>query len=418
MRTALFIFITLITLQSDLFAQPKPGDYFREYTWIPDMVTSPQGRFLRVGGKLGYKVNPNHFPSERHQNGYIPLEKYVQLKGAIRAEVMIEKVASHVDTRDLTVSMNRYNGHRMPVSKGIPQPESEYMHHTNPTVEIPLTELKEGNGNEFKFEVDSVQRWGWEQNLVYGLTLRVYYDASQVKSNNLVINNLSEDGILLDNVTMSIEDPNQSIREVQYLGLYDGVNYEGDGIYRQWHYHLIRGKVKHHLGTSDVYPFSVNWNTSWIPDQKKEIKLSARIVYNDGMIYFSKPIGNLSFQRDYKVKLCKPSGQPRNWVTRSKEFETTIQIPNSKEIKQARMIWTSWSPCYSNGIYINNKLVFDKEGPCYEYMHHDIAINDLQVFKEGENIIKTGKEPLHNGQMVHGMEVQWPGIMVLIKYEK
>ncbi|MFW6277366.1 MAG: hypothetical protein ACOC1J_01750 [Prolixibacteraceae bacterium] len=37
------------------------------------------------------------------------------------------------------------------------------------------------------------------------------------------------------------------------------------------------------------------------------------------------------------------------------------------------------------------------------------------ILKHGTNSIKTGKEPLHDGQMVHGMEVQWPGIMVKVR---
>jgi len=34
------------------------------------------------------------------------------------------------------------------------------------------------------------------------------------------------------------------------------------------------------------------------------------------------------------------------------------------------------------------------------------------------SIVKTGLTPEHNGQMVHGMEVNWPGIMVLIQYQR
>lgn len=70
-----------------------------------------------------------------------------------------------------------------------------------------------------------------------------------------------------------------------------------------------------------------------------------------------------------------------------------------------------------NGIYINDMKVFDNEGPCYEYMMHDVLLKDISMIKKVTNIIKTGKTPLHDGEMVHGMEVQWPGIMMLIKYK-
>jgi hypothetical protein len=48
---------------------------------------------------------------------------------------------------------------------------------------------------------------------------------------------------------------------------------------------------------------------------------------------------------------------------------------------------------------------------------HDIDIKDLHAFAAGKNILKTGKTPLYHGKMVHGVEIQWPGIMVLIKYD-
>ena len=38
------------------------------------------------------------------------------------------------------------------------------------------------------------------------------------------------------------------------------------------------------------------------------------------------------------------------------------------------------------------------------------------MFKAGENILKTGQTPKYDGKMVHGMEVNWAGIMVLIQY--
>lgn len=86
------LFLLLFWLSNPwLYAQPQPGDLFREYAWIPEMVKSENGRFLRVGGKLDYQINPDHFPVERQGEGYIPFERYVELQGATKAEVLLEK---------------------------------------------------------------------------------------------------------------------------------------------------------------------------------------------------------------------------------------------------------------------------------------------------------------------------------------
>jgi len=69
-----------------------------------------------------------------------------------------------------------------------------------------------------------------------------------------------------------------------------------------------------------------------------------------------------------------------------------------------------------NGIYINNEKVFDHEGPKYQYYAHRVSIDNISCFRRGENVLKTGKTPKVDGKMVHGMEVNWPGIMVLIQY--
>ena len=71
-----------------------------------------------------------------------------------------------------------------------------------------------------------------------------------------------------------------------------------------------------------------------------------------------------------------------------------------------------------NGILVNGVKVFDKEGPHYQTCHHRVTLSDVGMFKAGRNVLATGKTPKINGKMVHGMEVNWPGIMVLIQYQK
>ena len=83
-----------------------------------------------------------------------------------------------------------------------------------------------------------------------------------------------------------------------------------------------------------------------------------------------------------------------------------------------QLCWASWSPGYMNGIMINGTKVFDQEGPRYQTYYHRVILTDLSMFQSGRNILTTGKTPKYNGKMVHGMEVNWPGIMVLIQYNK
>lgn len=69
-----------------------------------------------------------------------------------------------------------------------------------------------------------------------------------------------------------------------------------------------------------------------------------------------------------------------------------------------------------NGVSINGTTILESEGPRYRYFDHRVAVPDLSLLKPGRNAIATGKTPLYDGKMVHGMEVNWPGIQLLIQY--
>ena len=38
------------------------------------------------------------------------------------------------------------------------------------------------------------------------------------------------------------------------------------------------------------------------------------------------------------------------------------------------------------------------------------------MLRTGEKTLKPRMAPKYDGKMVHGMEVNWPGVMVLIQY--
>ena len=309
-RKQLFLSLFLLFCTFHATSQPNPGELFREYTWLPEMV-SEQGKFLRVGGKLDYIQNPAHYPVDRHFDGYIPLEKFVDLQFASKAEVLVEKIASHDDTRGLRISWNGNPFHTFPVSDSIPSPESAYMHHTNPVVEIPLDELSNGMENAFRLEVDTAQRWGWPQHLIYAVMLRVYYSTDSL--NEFTMHQIEIQDSNAVSVKLALTGHDGPIRKTDYLGYYTGLNFEGDGKYRQWHYRFLRGEIQHHLGSTTTYPYTYNWDTGWVPDQTEEIRLAARITFHNGLIYFTEARKITLPARPFHVYLAKPYDQPRNW---------------------------------------------------------------------------------------------------------
>ncbi len=398
-------------------ASPIPGDVFREYTWYHE--TGDAGQTLRVGGKQG-QYHPDRGSAHGYVNAPAELPHEFDLQFALRAEVVIEKILCHDGTRDLALRVNDHDWIDVPECANIPEPPWSYQHHTYPVVSIPLDQLRRGMGNTFQMKVAAEHPWRWPQNLINGVHFRIYYDSAQKAHPTGHIALVRAEGPPNETVMMQVEadSPNGRIRQVDYLGHYEDVNFEGDGQYVQWHCHFFHGTLLNHIGSVSEAPWQVAWSTKWVPDQKQPIRIAARIADETGMIHMTSAREVTLHRPGIWVELCKPYDIPRKWVTRSGEHTEHFDLKGDPEKATGlQLAWSSWCPGYMNGIYINDVKVFDCEGPKYKYYAHRVTIDDASVLRHGQNTVKTGKTPLHDGKMVHGMEVNWPGIMVLVRYE-
>jgi hypothetical protein len=401
-----------------LAAQPAPGDLFREYRWFYEKGDA--GQAIRVGGKQG-QYHPDRGSEHGYINAPMQLPHGLDLDEAVKAEIVIEKILCHDGTTGLGIQINNSDWYYFPEASHIPAPQANYQYHTYPVIRVPLSVLKSRN-NSFRLRVDPKHPWSWPQNLINGLHIRIYYNPETKEYHTGAITSPQSGDELGDSVKLSIEhkNANNPIKHVDYVGLYEDVNYEGDGVYRQWHYIYFHKKLLHHIGSSTSAPFELAWDTSWIPDQKEPLQICARITDQTDLTYQTMAITNLTLKRENRsVELCKPYDIPQKWVTRSGEKTESFDVRGDlSNAVAAQLVWSSWSPGYMNGIFINGTKVFDQEGPRYKTYYHRVTLTDLSMFKSGRNVLTTGKTPKYDGKMVHGMEVNWPGIMVLIQYDK
>ena len=229
-------------------ASPGPGDVFREYTWYHE--TGDAGQALRVGGKQG-QYHPDRGSAHGYVNAAIELTHEFDLTFAVRAEVVIEKILCHDGTRGLAIRVNDHDWIEVPECPNIPDPPWGYQHHTYPVVSIPLEQLKRGMGNTFQMKVAAEHPWHWPQNLINGVHFRVYYDAERKAHPTGRIVSVEAEGPPNETVTMQVEahSPYGGIHQVDYIGHYEDVNFEGDGRYTQWHYHFFHGTLVNHIGS-------------------------------------------------------------------------------------------------------------------------------------------------------------------------
>ena len=416
MRYLLPIAVTLFTV-AGLTAQWEPGSVYREYIWV-----TPEGgeAFLRVGGRFGYQAQPDKLPAELRDGYQLILPAEVDLRGAVRAEVTLEKVQSHENSTGLRIAVNGHPAIPVEEPDYIPEPQTEYMYHTDLTTPVPLNQLVAGGPIRFEMTLDTAQRWGWPQNVFYSIIFRIYYaPASAPKLAELPRLVPAKTYLTLDGADAGAKL--KGVKAVDYVLVGHDVDWSGRGTQNRTHWQTHRGKPHHTLGHSTDAPsnFAVAWDTEWLPDQN-EFGVQARTLSEDGKYRVSEVMGGLALApRPHRIAIYESGPAPRNWVTRSGEFEQQITVTDSvKNATAFQLNWVSWSPCYANGLFLNDHLVWNSNEDCYVFATHEPIFENLEVkyLRTGPNKIHTGLTPLVGGGMVHGMEVQWPGVQLKVRY--
>jgi hypothetical protein len=396
-------------------SDPGPGDIFREYTWKGPWKNA--GNWQRVTDPNARHSGAQEFLPNPVNNVLIE-----DLKGAVRVEIYIEQWGGHAGTSNKRLRINGHDWIRIPEPIGIPRDAGKsrdpecYQYLTYPSVSVPLEQLQEG-ANTFEFTCDGqiCFDYGWGQWGVYGVTFRIYYDASKPHPTGRIILPM-EGSTVRDSVQLEAtsSSPNGSIQQVDFIGYYEDFDYEGNGVYRQWHYNYRYGKIKRHLGTAESAPYGITWNTAWVPDQDEPMKFMARIEDTDGTCYLTPEVGPIFLACPGKsVKLYKPYDVPGSWQTRAGKTHTCkVFVPHDlSRAKAARIVLTTWSGAHAEAIGMNDSLVVKRVGLDHDYSYDEVPV-PLAYLRLGTNTPYTYSSTEH-----HGIEVLWPGIVLMVQYE-
>lgn len=399
-----------MTASSLALAEPGYGDVFREYKWRPD------GKWQRVTGPDATAEGAKEFLPNS-----VNTIRIDDLDGALKVEAYIEMLLCHGGTVDKKIRVNTNPWIPIPESSFIPgkagqgPPNSEYQYMRYLCVRIPMKYLQQGN-NTFEFTCSpgtSLGGW-WPQWILYGVTFRVYYDSSKPHPTGTITkpsggSTISESPVFEARVTGP-----HPIKQVDFIGFYEDFNWEGDGNYRQWHYRYLYNEIKNHIGTATKKPYKVIWDNSWVPTQDRPIKIMARIVDAAGMCYMTSAVENIRLVRDKTVRMYKPYNVPKGWSTRvgnTHKCKTDVNDDLSKAVA-AKIVMATWNGVAADEIGINGKKIVTKIGK-----NHDLSYDEFDVRL---NLIKSGTNTLytHSSTTHHGIEVQWPGMVLMVKYNE
>ena len=407
LKTAPAVILFLVAFNGRLCGSPQPTDVFCEYQWTGpyvnarywQRVTDPNARHP---GAKEYLPNPVNSIS-------------IRTADATKIEAYIELLQCHAGTSNKRIRVNGNPWIQIPEAVNIAGDPECYQTMIYPAVQIPLSHFNNGSNT---FELTSGGQtcldFGWGQWLVYGVTFRVYYSDSEPHPTGS-ITSPTWGAVIGENPTISaaVTPARCPIRQVDFIGYYEDFNYEGDNIWRQWHYIYHCGQIRKHLGTDTTAPYSITWDTSWLPDQNQPVKIMARIVDASNMCYMTEAVENITFRRTgTSVKLYKCYDIPKPWKSRvGKRHCCHIDITDDlTNAIAARMYLCSWSGGHADEIGINDNKILDKIGFEHNLSYDEIDV-PLRFLQVGQNTPYTYATTSH-----HGIEVNWPGTPLKIKY--
>jgi hypothetical protein len=347
----------------------------------------------------------------------------IDLDKAIKAEMSIEYWGGHIGTSEQKFKVNGNEWIQVPQPTNTPgSPQCYYRTLLGyESVEIPLANLRQGS-NSFQFTCGPqiCYSFDWGFYWIYAFTVRVYYDASKPHPQGRVTHPASGSSIGDEyEVKADASSPNGGVRRVDFIGYYEDFDWEGNGIFRQWHYQTENGFMKKHIGGSNRSPFAAVWHSKWLPDQPEPIRIVARITDESGMSYITQASEDVKFVRDsLSVKMYKPYDVPERFGVRvGNTAMCKLNIPDALDkAKSACLVVSSWSGKNDDGsvheIRLNGRRVSDNFGRFHDYSY-DLLHVPLDYVKAGINEVAIYSE--FSG---HALEINWPGPVLLIEYEK
>jgi hypothetical protein len=393
-------------LSSSLDASPKPGDVFREYTWRP---------------KGTYHTLTQQQESVHFARGF-------DLEQAVRAEAVLEIGNAHLGFADFHIRVNGGEWRRVAFPELGPQQPSpaRWFFQWQPVVSLPLSELRSEGPNRFELRVAPKTYEGTVPHpaytCVYSISFRVYYEPGRRPHASGEIAEPSADSRLGTNVELMAKGEGR-IRQIDFVGRYDDINYEGDGVYDQWHCVFEAGRLARHLGTTDAFGRAAVWDTSWVPDQKRPIEIAARITDDRDLVFMTEAVGGLELLRPgISVELAKPYDVPMGftscqygaYVTPGSKADKFTLKGDITRIVAARLAISCWNGPSNHGFTLNGQTLEGVKLEGFAGDHHLFVepLAPFSVLQSGENTFATIVGPGRSS------DIHWPGVAVLVRYRQ
>lgn len=390
-------------------AVPAPGEVFREYTFRTERehfgVLDPYAGHLEANN-----IRQGEPP------GTPKMLEIDSLEGATRAEIAVEYWGGHIGTTRQGFHVNGNDWVPLPQPVGtLHQPESYFRTLLgNPPVQIPLEWLQEGaNAFQFTAGTQCYNDFKWGFYWIYSFTVRVYYSPERPHVVGRIASPHAQQ-VVDDYPTIEVvvDGHASSAARVDVIGRYTDFSWSGTGAFSEWHYQLMQGNIKRHIGSSKEVPAQIRWNTEWVPDQDEPVGLIARVTDQAGTVS-TTGIVEVNLKRSARsVRMYKSVNLPQGFGVRvGQRMECTIPIDDDLSyVKDARLVLSTWSAAHADELALNGRRLIERVGPV-----HDVSFDSIPVpvsyLRNGDNVFSIYAQTHH-----HAAEVNWPGPVLLLEF--
>jgi hypothetical protein len=396
---------------------PAPGDIFRDYRYTAEIIIELDP----VTQSLHPKVAKRRSVSHRQRT----LDIW-DLEDATRAEIALEYWGGHVGTSDHKLRMNGGEWLPIPQIEGTPTDPLRYMRNLmgSAVVPLPLTEVRLG-ANVFEFACGPQVFHGltWGIFKIYAFTVRIYYNGSKPRPHGEIVSPRAQQlvgeqpsfevtarGAAGDD--SKLEFTSSDAMRVDYVGLYTDFDWEGNGVFRQWHYQLEQGQLAHHIGTAVAPPFRVTWDTRWLPDQDQPMRIAAFVTDTHGITFMTEAI-EVRFQREKgSVRMYPAHAIPEYFAVRiGNRKECRIQVGDDpRRASAGRLFLSTWAGGHADAIELNGHRIAERVGRNDYYSYDSIDV-DPAIVQPGENVFSVFSNTVH-----HSVEINWPGPVLMLSF--
>jgi hypothetical protein len=392
----------------------QPGSVFRDYTFNGDAKDDgvkhrPHISEVDPGTKRANLVD--RLPTTR-----APRLLNVSIAGAQRAEFIPEYWGGHIGTQ-AWFQVNKTPWIPWPRPVGTVEPPEHYYHSVlgNRAVPLRVQDLLEGE-NTFRITAgpQTYSSFDWGFFWIYAFTVRVYHPRAAAHPSGIIAN-ITAGGSLGENPAIVVKPtPGAApINRVDVFAFYDDFNWSGSGFHREWHAQMIFGVPHHHVGSATSAPWTVRWNTEWVPDQSQPVRLVARVIDEAGWQTVTPIVENVKFTRAGRsVKMIRASELPKQFGVRAgRELSCALNVPElSAAPTRARIMLLSWSGSHVERIRLNDTPLSPKIGRVHEFAVDAIEVPPAAV-KPGKNVFA-----MFSDTREHAAEVDWPGPVLLLEF--